>query len=144
MLLDSLARYLDEGLSHPVPPYANPADHALDVISTDFIRNPEQREALARELAERWCSYSRVYGSGSSSTLVLKPEGYLPVNLSYSGRVRPDVWKDLRCGARQALILMERNALNYSRNLLAYGIRLAMYCKYCKFRLHVHGPDYYL
>ena len=48
-----------------------------------------------------------------------------------AGRARVGSANGLRSGFisgwNQTVILMERNMLNYSRNLLAYGVRLGMY-----------------
>lgn len=38
-------------------------------------------------------------------------------------------------GLSKTMILMERNTINYSRNLLAYGVRLAMYRVFFLFNL---------
>lgn len=46
---------------------------------------------------------------------------------SAARRTRKGLWSGLRNGAHKTGILMERNVINYSRNLLAYGVRAAMY-----------------
>ncbi|OCB88502.1 hypothetical protein A7U60_g4316 [Sanghuangporus baumii] len=127
---DLLSKYLDKGLSHPVPLHANPADHALDVTSTDFIRDAAQREMRARELAERWEAYAQVHQAEHIPHLTVKFEGGVAIAKKLQnpvGEERRSVLGNLHRGIHQTFILMERNAINYSRNLLAYGVRIGMY-----------------
>ena len=113
-----------------MPLHANPADHALDVTSTDFIRDAAQREVRARELAERWEVYAQAHQAEHMPRVNLKYEGGTARELqNLSGRERPTILKNIHSGIHQTFILMERNAINYSRNLLAYGVRVGMYCK---------------
>ncbi|KAL5524718.1 hypothetical protein ACEPAF_9863 [Sanghuangporus sanghuang] len=128
--IDLLSKYLDKGLSHPVPLHANPADHALDVTSTDFIRDAAQREMRARELAERWETYAQVHQAEYIPHLTAKIERGVAIAKKLQnpvGEERRSVLGNLHRGIHQTFILMERNAINYSRNLLAYGVRIGMY-----------------
>ena len=107
--------------------HANPADHALEVFNTDFISDRTQRESHIDELAGRWLSYAHANGlaplekdehetladrSGTTQHLTRRRKGFRAV-----------VTRD----AHRTWILMERNVINYSRNLLAYGVRIGMY-----------------
>lgn len=181
--------YLASHLAHPVPKHANPTDHALDVVSTDFIHDHKLRENHIEDLAEKWKAYDNIRtgatswqgseawnsefyddheteanrsGSGSEGhslrvffgvaekTLHLangtkvnsKAKGRsragLPQNLTLPSLPGPSgslsscaasSGNSLKKGLRQTRILMERNMVNYSRNILAYGVRLAMYCE---------------
>lgn len=134
--IDRLVLYLDEGLGHPVPRHANPTDHALDLVSTDFISEPSQRTAHAGELAARWATFSNTYSaSGYTSIKHERTAGMKELSDSEGvGRRRRSVHdrglaSGVRRGVHQTIVLMERNTLNYSRNLLAYGVRIAMYRK---------------
>lgn len=132
--------YLSEGLKHPVPLHANPADHALDVVHTDFISDAEARAKHVADLAMKWMVYASEHPNEHA------------VKRNMTGAWCSEEQKDGDCtttgspkksrknggsqrgylgvmsrGWHQTVILMERNMLNYSRNLLAYGVRLGMY-----------------
>ena len=122
-----LEEYLRYGLRHPVPRYANPADHALEVVNTEFIPDPGHREAAARQFAMRWAIYEQAFRSRYPTGIITqKSRGReLP-----SARTHRSVWKRVVRRFQQTWILANRNSLNYSRNMLAYGVRIAMYCEY--------------
>ena len=198
--VDTLSTYLATHLSHPVPEHANPTDHALDVVSTDFIQDPTRREQHIVELAEHWRSYEkqhpelrvvhylrnssddherdleleanrsgtgseghslRVFINASEQSSSVNPDcntksaigknsakralaqgggsgvrsprglgritsGITNAGYSLSSSLHESKYGLVK-GLRQTWILMERNMINYSRNLLAYGVRLAMY-----------------
>lgn len=139
-MLGGLDTYLANGLFRPVPRHANPADLALDAVTTDFIADPGQRAKHISDLALRWFAYaaehaeqgnvSRLASSWSSkdgkSLNEKKGRGWERGTSGLGGRVR-SVGQGAGRGVHQTRILMERNMLNYSRNLLAYGVRLGMY-----------------
>lgn len=119
-----LEKYLRDGLRHPVPQHANPADHALDLINTDFISDPRRRETVARQLAVRWAVYSRAFRC-HPYLIIHKNDAEIVCDARTSG----NIWKRILRVFQQTWILVNRNSLNYSRNLLAYGVRAAMYCE---------------
>ncbi|KLO10942.1 hypothetical protein SCHPADRAFT_916198 [Schizopora paradoxa] len=125
--INRLTVYLHEVLHHPVPQYANPTDHALDVISADFIVGSGERSRHVDVLAEQWEAYAQKYTA---------EHGFRPSDGLESGTKKE--FSSLVCcpqrakrgymmTTRQTRILIERNMINYSRNLLAYGVRLGMY-----------------
>lgn len=125
---DRLDVYLGDGLGCPVPQHANPADVALDVFNTDFLASPAQRETHVDEFATRWAEYASTHG------LVREKDEHETLGGDYADDCEPRLVrrrKGLAHGVARNLhrtaILMERNVLNYSRNLLAYGVRIAMY-----------------
>lgn len=135
--------YLRDGLGYPVPQHANPADHALEIFNTDFMTDPAHREAHVLDYARRWTEYAAVHG------LAMRPEGDKdehetladPERTILSFSRRRGLTAGMVRGVHRTGILMERNVLNYSRNLLAYGVRVGMYrkCSSCAFR--VDGCD---
>lgn len=117
-----------EGLKHPVPQHANPADHALDLVNTDFMTDSTGRTKYIDGLAKSWASYLNVYPDGHAILPRKKESRALrhPLRSEY-GTARERLGTDIRVSLNRTWILMERNALNYSRNLLAYGVRIGMY-----------------
>jgi hypothetical protein len=123
---DRLENYLRDGLDHAVPEHANPSDHALDAVSTDFMRQPGQGTAHILELAANWRSYAACYPN-------IHNVSGTPKSILAAGHVVPTrsgLQQTLRVGLSRTRYLMERNWINYSRNLLAYGVRLGMYCEF--------------
>lgn len=127
--LDRLDIYLDQGLGHPVPLHANPTDHALEVFNTDFMTDAAEREAYVNEYARRWESYAIENGLGHRSKFshdILNKADHRGLGFR---RVRKGLAAGISRNVYRTGILMERNTINYSRNLLAYGVRIGMYCE---------------
>lgn len=97
-------------IGHPIATYSNPADHIINLINADF--DLENQTILARIDAMRQLNEKQ----SSSPTL--------PVNTV--PRAKTESSAPSRTSAH-FVVLCERALLNYSRNLLAYGIRGAMY-----------------
>lgn len=86
------------GVGSPVPQFVNPADHIMDLVSTDYgSATATQRDALLARVPHPAMSHSSA--SRQDNTNVL----------------------GLLNGLRITTILIERCLVNYSRNLLAYG-----------------------
>lgn len=95
-----------EAIGFPIPEYMNPANHLLDLVGTDFI---QEGQAVALE---------RLFAAHVDESLP-EPKGFgQPIALQR----RP--WT---ANINATYILAERTLLNYSRNLLAYGVRFGMY-----------------
>jgi len=135
---NELAGYLAEQLGHPVPTHANPTDHALDLVNTDFVSDSSQGAKHISELAMRWFTYVAANGEEdlakrAATMRHMKASILTPDEKGNSGLGQRQLSTPRRrvngvqLGVHQTLTLMERNMINYSRNLLAYGVRLGMY-----------------
>ncbi|TCD65881.1 hypothetical protein EIP91_002041 [Steccherinum ochraceum] len=140
--IDQLDVYLDEGLQHPVPQHANPTDHAVDLVNTDFILDPEERSNRVSGYAEAWKAYQASKKTETDTSVTEVKEA---IDEKRSSRVRSSmlssmtmsrdarhdiatrVGRGMRMDISRTTILMQRNMLNYNRNLLAYGVRFSMY-----------------
>ena len=121
--LDRLADYLADGLGHPVPLHANPSDHALDQVNTDFMRDAAEATAHIERIASAWEAYAATHpGVHSLSKL---GEGAARVRVPLAPR--KGLVQGFKIGLSRTWYLIVRNWINYSRNLLAYGVRLGMY-----------------
>ncbi|KAG8885259.1 hypothetical protein FRB97_001705 [Tulasnella sp. 331] len=127
---DRLSHYLAHGLNHPVPQHGNPADHALELVNTEFMPDTDQRHTHVDNLATAWSTYATTHsaelGAHRDPELPLK-EGPIGDGIRSFARQRRLVGHSVKTSWHQTVILMERNMINYARNLLAYGVRLAMY-----------------
>ncbi|KJA13638.1 hypothetical protein HYPSUDRAFT_72940 [Hypholoma sublateritium FD-334 SS-4] len=110
-----------ERWGRPVGRFTTPSDHAMNFLNSDFIRAGLGRNS-AREFREFYLS-----------TLQGIPPNAEKWRLEQSTKDGDDV-SALQGKAGPAgtllwttLILSERTAVNYRRNLLAYGVRAAMY-----------------
>ncbi|TDL28023.1 P-loop containing nucleoside triphosphate hydrolase protein [Rickenella mellea] len=130
--VDRLDEYLAQVLERPVAMHANPTDHALDLINTDFFSDAKEGQNHIDELSSRWRTRGGRYNS-VRTTLETRPSTEEKESTLDADPIH--VWSQERRVAKQSIrrafhqtwILIERNILNYSRNLLAYGVRLGMY-----------------
>ncbi|KAH9935196.1 P-loop containing nucleoside triphosphate hydrolase protein [Epithele typhae] len=118
--ISRLDAYLADGLTHPVPVHANPSDHALDVVNTDFMADSDEAlthvthiEQAWRDYAARNPQYHMLNARSGESALQMQP------GTKYV--------QGFKVGLSRTWYLIQRNWINYSRNLLAYGVRLGMY-----------------
>ncbi|KAK4047126.1 hypothetical protein OIV83_005578 [Microbotryomycetes sp. JL201] len=116
-----IAPYLSRHLNFDVPSFANPADRMMDLLNQDF---ESTRGALTPlDFAEKWNQFhpqSKDEHETTSSKASVRGVGLLCKTQLFS---LPSVINSLS----QTYTLCHRNLLNYSRNLLAFGVRLAMY-----------------
>ncbi|KAH9935192.1 P-loop containing nucleoside triphosphate hydrolase protein [Epithele typhae] len=116
-----LDAYLADGLNHPVPLHANPSDHALDVVSTDFITNPDESISHIARIQGAWEDYA---ASHSEYHML---DAYPPIGNGMRVKSEAKLVQGFKIGLSRTWYLVQRNWINYSRNLLAYGVRLGMY-----------------
>jgi len=100
-----------------MPQYTNPAEYILELINTDFSRN---RELALQQLREIQSSWSK---SAESSLVVqeLEQETTSP----FSANVADD--HHSASSMSMLLTLTHRSYIKSYRDILAYGIRIAMY-----------------
>ncbi|KAJ9095315.1 hypothetical protein QFC21_005681 [Naganishia friedmannii] len=102
-------------------PFVPPTDTAMQLLNTDFETNV-QSENLSRDVVQQFKSHFERHekrtahpmdppAATTDVTIALKQEQVLGIS---------KIWLHSK-------ILGERMTLNYSRNLLAYGVRAAMY-----------------
>src|SRR5262245_1606318 len=111
-----------DSLGFPCPQHTNPADHVIDLVNTDFMQDSKAGVERIDKLAAAWTTASEPYRSEpAKSETPHDQDNYViaEAGLGVLGTIKKLV--------QQTFILVERNILNYSRNLLAYGVRLGMY-----------------
>lgn len=110
-------------LGSPTARHANPADHAIELVNTEFYSsslNGLSAQEHLDDLAGRWKSFSH---SDKSVGVSASPA----TSVSNEGKSRSTATSAVADGVRKTIVLSRRNLKNYSRNLLAYGVRLAMH-----------------
>ncbi|KAJ6542947.1 P-loop containing nucleoside triphosphate hydrolase protein [Mycena capillaripes] len=109
-----------ERWGHPVGKFTTPSDHAMNFLNDDFA------EATGREASKNARAFRQFYLSKSPSLPEIKSHG------DVSGSLVASEAEHGRAGLLGTLwwntvVLSERTTVNYSRNLLAYGVRAGMY-----------------
>ncbi|TXT03823.1 hypothetical protein VHUM_04344 [Vanrija humicola] len=111
--LDAAAARCAE-VGHPIPEYTNPSDHLLKLVSTDFGDDKSAvLDALYVEHARQGALAAQFEGKGAAEAL--EYEHHVADRKSFAHHIKV------------VGVLCERNTVNYSRNLLAYGVRMGMY-----------------
>ncbi|EIN11024.1 P-loop containing nucleoside triphosphate hydrolase protein [Punctularia strigosozonata HHB-11173 SS5] len=126
--VSDMATYF-ESLGYPTSQHANPADTAIDAISTDFLDQSTDAEQHVAWLSERWSKNSAGSARPSlSEKTVTELRLYDDLHVLKHTLIKPSAFfLSMRHELRTIGLLCQRNTLNYSRNLLAYGVRLGMY-----------------
>ena len=118
-----------KSLGHSTPENSNPADHMMTLVNGDFshlhggrqIQSGSNRALLEKGDTEGFGRYWQTHNQTAPAASRGNEERLIRADKkqSFVRTVRNDF---LRTG-----ILIERNLLNYSRNLLAFGVRFGMY-----------------
>lgn len=112
-----------EKLGQACPPYANPADHFLKLVNSDFMRDMTE--------AEQHITTFSISFSKSLNKLEVERQINEMIELSNMNYEEPISKKTTKRYARsfmaQTVILMKRSYKNAMRNVLMFWIRVAMY-----------------
>lgn len=99
----------------------------MDIVNTDFVgAKSSTKEALSPQqhlfhLASGWEQYRSLHPELGSH----EREAYPSRQVGFANAQEQSTEQSAIIAARRTALLMHRNVLNYSRNLLAYGIRRA-------------------
>ncbi|KAJ7691146.1 P-loop containing nucleoside triphosphate hydrolase protein [Mycena rosella] len=109
-----------ERWGHPVGKFTTPSDHAMNFLNEDFA------ETTGRESSNSARAFREFYLSTKPS---LPDDAF---NADLGGNFGGSATEHSRAGTLGTLfwntmVLSERTTVNYSRNLLAYGVRAGMY-----------------
>lgn len=116
----SLVPYL-ESKGNYMPQYINPAEYALELINTDFASNRDQEEQRLSGLIDAWHSSTQHRNLIRDITQTMVISAQSPSNIERH---------DQRTTIQKMLIpatLVHRNLIKGYRDVIAYGIRIAMY-----------------
>ncbi|EST05077.1 ABC-2 type transporter [Kalmanozyma brasiliensis GHG001] len=133
------------GLGHRCPEFTNPADFMIGLVNDDFVDSSRSkgREGVSNAgekvtkgdsgaFADAWASHVSTRITPGTSHHALVGSGHdrsSPKFTTCSDAPSPSApaSSSFAIHLSRTLTLTRRNLLNYSRNLLAYGIRLGMY-----------------
>ncbi|KAF3483944.1 uncharacterized protein GIQ15_03268 [Arthroderma uncinatum] len=112
--------YLDK-MGHPMPLQINPAEFVLDLVSTDFASNTDEAEAELAKLHQEWEDSeeaSNVNLEISRLTTLSEKEGNITLSADQPQHV--NIFSTI-------ITLLHRSFIKGCRDVVAYGIRVAMY-----------------
>ncbi|GME23629.1 ABC transporter protein [Neofusicoccum parvum] len=107
------------GLGYPIPMYTNPAEFIIDLVNTDFARDRSKADEQLRDLQEKWVGSQHAKRISSeidgevNSTSRSGDDGH-----EHTGTANP---------LMIPLTLTHRSLIKSYRDIIAYGIRIAMY-----------------
>ncbi|KAF4341404.1 ABC transporter G family member 11 [Fusarium beomiforme] len=114
--VSSVAAYYAE-IGSPLPHYVNPAEHLLELVNIDFSQNPSQASRDLETLQSAWQN-SRQAGEVDTSIKTAESSG---------GDWSMDTIEKRPGMLSLTLTLLHRSFIKSYRDVVAYGIRLAMY-----------------
>lgn len=108
------------GLGYNMPLYTNPAEFIIDLVNTDFSRDQAKSNQQLDHLHTSW------YNSANNAALTLEIQE--AANRSTSSTVTPEASSNNAANpALVPLTLIHRSFIKSYRDVVAYGIRIAMY-----------------
>ncbi|KAK1221788.1 hypothetical protein PQX77_015407 [Marasmius sp. AFHP31] len=118
-----------EGWGKPVNKFSTPTEHAMNFLNEDFSAFNENAGASTSTATEFRQQYISTLSPDDPN---LAPTNPYPEKMTMSSGIGSggrDLGKAGVVGTLvwNTLVLSERSALNYARNLLAYGVRVGMY-----------------
>jgi ABC-type multidrug transport system ATPase subunit len=115
--VDDVVRHY-ETLNQPMPAHVNPAEFLLELVSTDFSTDREAALKNLGELQLQWVKSEKAGELGSAlATAVVRGETQAKMETVQQQRNLPSL----------VLTLLHRSFVKSYRDVVAYGIRLAMY-----------------
>ncbi|KAJ7222173.1 P-loop containing nucleoside triphosphate hydrolase protein [Mycena pura] len=115
--VDELEGFM-ERWGHPVGKFTTPSDHAMNFLNADFAESTGS-DATVNVRAFREFYLSTLPAETVAVAVAAPPPSIPETEHGQAGLLGTLVWN--------TLVLSERTAVNYSRNLLAYGVRIGMY-----------------
>ena len=113
----SLVRDYFTGINLAIPPHTNPAEHLLDLVNVEFTTGEDMRSDVQQRL-------DRIHGEWATKMHFEKGHG---AQVSPSPANAPETRHSGFRFISTTTTLLHRMALKSYRDLIAYGIRLAMY-----------------
>ena len=102
----------------PIPAQTNPAEHLLDVTNIDFARNRDERQAVLSGIHASWKQHQETTLPPVASQASSPTEG--DATILHEDKPHPNT-------LAITLILLSRMFIKSYRDVVAYGIRIAMY-----------------
>lgn len=108
------------GIGHPIPAQTNPAEFILDTVSSDFASSKDSGEDRVELIQTAWAN--------SNEAKSLTRDVSERVHSAEKLANKDSVEENTRPGAFSITIaLLHRSFVKSYRDVIAYGIRIAMY-----------------
>lgn len=111
-----IGQYL-ETIGHPMPMHINPAEHLLDLVNIDFASEHSGTEEQLARIIDLW------------KRPVCRPPASLIDAVSFNASAKPVSLAPLakRSQLLIPITLLHRNLIKSYRDIITYGVRIAMY-----------------
>lgn len=117
----NVSQYFEQ-IGYPIPQHTNPAEFILDVVSADFSRDGQEARARLDKIQSGWSASTEAMSLDSQITRLLEEQQ------SESKKLSTDDVTTARPRPHQiTLALLHRSFIKSNRDVVAYGIRIAMY-----------------
>lgn len=110
-----MAHYVEAGLE--VPQYVNPAEFLLELVNIDFAHDKEAARRRLLSLQEAWQTSRRANETSAAIMAAEQAGGHFDIESAEKKPSMPSL----------TLTLLHRSFIKSYRDVVAYGIRLAMY-----------------
>jgi len=117
----SLNGYL-ESVGCPIPQHTNPAEFVLELVNSDFEKDQQQAQSRLATLQQRWTN------SEHAKSLTNKIQASIQEEKTIDAGSIPHQNQNM---VSDVLTLVHRSFIKSYRDLVAYGIRIAMYLGKC-------------
>lgn len=118
-VIDQIEAYF-ESIGYQMPVHFNPAEFLLDLVNVDFAEGRDAAERQLEQIQSAWNKSSENAAPCLDSSDSLDPPKHAVDTLQMDVQSRPSQFMI-------PLTLLHRNFIKSCRDVVAYGIRLAMY-----------------
>ncbi|KAK3295613.1 uncharacterized protein B0H64DRAFT_417276 [Chaetomium fimeti] len=122
-----------ESIGHPMPLHVNPAEFLLEMVNTDFAQDTESALQRLHEMQFAWTT-SRGAKQLTAAVAAVEEKG--------SGALELDMAEKKPSLPSVVLTLMHRSFVKSYRDVVVYGIRLAIGSAFMSFMAVAYSPAY--
>ncbi|EKG12826.1 ABC transporter-like protein [Macrophomina phaseolina MS6] len=114
------ANHYFTSLGHPIPMYTNPAEFIIDLVNTDFAQDRTKADQQLKGLQDQWIGSEHARSIADQVQVAIS-------DASRSGEASLVHHGGFANPLRIPLTLTHRSLIKSYRDVIAYGIRIAMY-----------------
>jgi hypothetical protein len=110
-------------IGHPLPTHTSPAEFLLELVNADFAHEPAEAEARLSDIHAAWSAH----GAPEEELAHAGVTSYSKEDLAEEDLAEAAGTSPLSTRLSVPLTLLHRNFIKSYRDVVAYGIRIAMY-----------------
>jgi ABC-type multidrug transport system ATPase subunit len=110
-----------DNISHPIPAYTNPAEFLLELVNVDFAKDNELSRTRLQFVHSAWAGSAQAAQAKSQIQTGAQPK------LASEKASSQDYSVEKRNARIVTFVLLHRSWIKSYRDVIAYGIRIAMY-----------------